>query len=84
MGKKLEKRRDKRVLEYVVEEKKHPRTGKRRKVPRKGVTPKLALWAQDRFGQAQKRPSTLLKREGAAEVPRRGNSKGRGLGRENP
>ena len=34
MGKKLEKRNNKRVLEYVVEEKKHPRTGKRRKVPR--------------------------------------------------
>ena len=34
MGKKLEKRRDKRVLEYVVEEKKHPRTGKRTKLPR--------------------------------------------------
>ena len=34
MGKKLEQRCDKRVLEYVVEEKKHLRTGKRTKLPR--------------------------------------------------
>ena len=33
--KKLEKRNNKRVLEYVVEEKKHLRTGERTKVPRK-------------------------------------------------